>query len=350
MLKTIRSKFRSMLVAAVVMAIALSIPVSKAVAGGELVVYSGRHYVDAINKEFTEKTGIEIIMHRAGSVSLFNRLIAEGDRTPADILITVDAGTLERARIAGILHPMESEIVDNNVPAVLRAPDNSWIGLTLRTRVIAYNPSKVSDEEVQLLQRYSGLTLPPFEGRLGIRTGTNVYPQSHAAMFIAQMGEHATEMWLRGLIFNAQDNIFPSDMRAVEAVGAGKIHVALVNNYYVNRGLLHEKWNIPPSQLAYIVPEQGSGELGKSFNVSGGGVIRTSDNKEAAQKYLEFLVGKKANARLARDNHEYPVNPGSAVHPGMRSFDSFRLAPVALSTMARYMVPAIDLIDKVGYR
>lgn len=316
----------------------------------EVVVYSGRHYADAINEEFTKKTGIKIKVHSAGSVELFNRLIAEGERTPADILITVDAGTLERARIAGILQPMKSADIDKNIPAIFRAPDNSWVGLTLRTRVIAYNPKKVTPEEIKMLQKYSGLTLPAFKGRLGIRTGTNVYPQSHAAMLIAQVGEPETEKWLRGLVANAGDKIYPSDMRAVEAVAAGEVDIALVNNYYVYRGWLDKKWNIPKDKLAYIVPEQGKGELGKSFNVSGAGLIKASKNKEAAQKFIEFLTEKESNERLAGDNHEYPANPTSKVHPEMRAVKEFRLAPVSLSTMARYMIPAIDLIDKVGYR
>jgi len=349
MFKKVRLSFASILVAAIVAAIAFSVPVSKAVAG-ELVVYSGRHYADAINEEFTKKTGIRIKVHSAGSVELFNRLIAEGDRTPADILITVDAGTLERARIAGILHPMKSAEIEKNVPAALRSPDNSWVGLTLRTRVIAYNPERVTPAEVEMLRRYAGVTLPAFAGRLGIRTGTNVYPQSHAAMFIAQMGEHATEMWLRGLVANARDKIYPSDMRVVEAVAAGEVDIGVVNNYYVYRGWLDKRWNIPKSRLAYIIPEQGRGELGQSFNVSGAGVTRASKNKEAAQKFIEFLTSVEANARLARDNHEYPINPMSKLHPEMRPMDKFRLAPVSLSTMARYMIPAIDMIDKVGYR
>jgi iron(III) transport system substrate-binding protein len=349
MFKKVRLSFVSILAAVIVAVTAFSIPISKAVAS-ELVIYSGRHYADAINEEFTKKTGIRVKVHSAGSVELFNRLVAEGERTPADILITVDAGTLERARIAGILQPMKSDVIDNNVPAAFRAPDNSWVGLTLRTRVIAYNPERVTPDEVKMLKRYSDLTLPIFAGRLGIRTGTNVYPQSHAAMFIAQMGEPATEMWLRGLVLNARDKIYPSDMRVVEAVAAGEVDLGLVNNYYVYRGWLDKRWNIPKSRLAYIVPEQGRGELGKSFNVSGAGVVRASKNKEAAQKFIEFLTTKEANARLARDNHEYPINPASEVHPEMRSVKDFRLAPVSLSIMARYMIPAIDLIDKVGYR
>jgi iron(III) transport system substrate-binding protein len=216
--------------------------------------------------------------------------------------------------------------------------------------VIAYNPGRVTPAEVKMLKRYADLTLPQFAGRLGIRTGTNVYPQSHAAMFIVQIGKPATETWLRGLVANAKDKIYPSDMRVVEAVAAGEVDLGLVNNYYVYRGWLDKKWNIPKSKLAYIVPEQDKGQLGKSFNVSGAGVIRASKNKEAAQKFIEFLTERESNERLARDNHEYPVNPASKVHPEMRSMKDFRLAPVSLSDMAGYMVPAIDLIDKVGYR
>lgn len=349
MFQKMKSTFTAVLMFAIIAIMAFSVPTSKAVAG-ELVIYSGRHYADAIMEEFTRQTGIKLTFHRAGSVELYNRLIAEGDRTPADILITVDAGTLERARIAGILHPIASKAITDSIPAKLRAPDNSWVGLTIRTRVIAYNPERVTPAEVALLKRFTDVNLPQFRGRLGIRTGTNVYPQSHAATMIAQVGEHSTEMWLRGLVINAGDRIYPSDMRVVEAIAAGEVDIGLVNNYYVYRGWLDKRWNIPRTRLAYIVPEQREGELGQAFNISGAGIIRTSKNKENAQRFIEFLTSKDANSRIAIDNHEYPANPAAKPLPQMRPLNEIRLAPVPLAIMGRYMVPAIDLIDKVGYR
>lgn len=347
--RKLKFSLKTALIAAAVILMAFGIPATKALAG-ELVIYSGRHYVDAIMDEFTKQTGIKLTFHRGGTVELFNRMMAEGDRTPADLLITVDAGTLERARIAGALHPFTSDVINRAIPAKLRAPDNSWVGLTTRTRVIVYNPELVTQEEIDLLNSYSAVTLPQFKGRLGIRTGSNVYPQSHAAMMIAQRGEAYTLAWLKGLVRNAGDNIFPSDMRVVEAVAAGEVHLGLVNNYYVYRGLLDPKWNIPPTRLAYIVPEQATDQLGQAFNISGIAISAHSKNKENAVKFIEFLTGAAANADIAQGNHEYPANPAAAALPQMRPLIELRLSPVPLAVMARYMVPAIDLIDKAGYR
>ncbi len=325
-----------------ILAMVIFIAVAGQAYAQELVVYSGRHYTDAIMEEFTKKTGIKLTFHRGGSVELFNRMIEEGNRTPADLLITVDAGTLERARIAGALQPIASETINRNVPAKLRAPDNSWVGLTVRTRVIAYNPGLVTPEEVALLSTYEALTLPQFRGRIGIRTGTNVYPQSHTAMMIAEKGEAETEKFLRVIVANAGDKIYPSDTRAVEAVAKGEVDVALVNHYYVYGHL--RKTPDDSKTLAFVTPTK------TAYNVSGGGILKTSKNKEAAQKLIEFMASDVGQRMFAEENREYPVNPKISAHESMRNRDTFTLSPVSLSTMGRYMVPVIDLIDKVGYK
>jgi iron(III) transport system substrate-binding protein len=198
----------------------------------ELIIYSGRgeRLIKPVLDEFTKQTGIKATLHSAGTVELLNRLMAEGDRTPADIYMTVDAGTLERARIAGLLYPVTSERIEKNVPPAMRAPDNSWMGFSLRIRVIAYNPQKVKPEEIKT---FDSLTDPKFKGRVGLRTGSNIYPQSHTAMMIAERGEAETEKFLKSVLANTGDKIYPSDTRAVEAVAKGEVDVAIVNHYYV---------------------------------------------------------------------------------------------------------------------
>lgn len=310
-------------------------------AAQELVVYSGRgeRLIKPVLDEFTKRTGIKVTLHSAGTVELLNKLLAEGERTPADVYLTVDAGTLERARIAGLLEPIKSEIITKNIPAEMRAPDNSWVGLSLRMRVIAYNPQKVKPDEIKT---FDSLTDPKFKGRLGIRTGSNVYPQSHTAMMIAEKGEAETEKFLRGIVANAGDKIYPSDSRAVEAVAKGEVDVAIVNHYYVYG---HLRKNPDDSKtLAFVVPPK------TAYNVSGGGILRTSKNKEAALRLLEFMASDEGQAMFAEENREYPVNPKVPPHPDMMKRDKFTLSPIPLSTMGRYMMPAIDLIDKVGYR
>lgn len=221
----------------------------------------------------------------------------------------------------------------------MRASDNSWIGLSFRMRVIAYNPQKVKPDEIKT---FESLMDPKWKGRLGIRTGSNVYPQSHTAMMIAEKGEAETEKFLKAIVANAGDKIYPSDSRAVEAVAKGEVDVAIVNHYYVYGHL--RKNPDDTKTLAFVVPPK------TAYNVSGGGILKTSKNKENAQKLIEFMASDEGQAMFAEENREYPVNPKIPAHESMLKRDKFTLSTTTLSTMGRYMMPAIDLIDKVGYR
>lgn len=307
----------------------------------DIVVYSGRgeRLIKPVLDEFTKKTGTKIILHSAGTVELLNRILAEGERTPADVYLTVDAGTLERARIAGLLQPIKSEAITQNIPAEMRAVDNSWFGLSLRMRVIAYNPQKVKPDEIRT---FESLMDPKWKGRIGIRTGSNVYPQSHAAMMIAEKGEAETEKFLKAVVANASGRIYPSDTRAVEAVAKGEVDAAIVNHYYVYGHL--RRTPDDTRTLAFVAPPR------TAYNVSGAGILKTSKNKEAAQRLVEFMASDEGQGMFAEENREYPVNPKVPAHETMTKRDRFTLSAIGLSTMGRQMMPAIDLIDKVGYR
>ena len=338
MFRMFSNKFKALIVFTVM---AVSFVMAGQAFAQELVVYSGRgeRLIKPVLDEFTKKTGIKITLHSAGTVELLNKLIAEGDRSPADIYLTVDAGTLERARIAGLLQPIRSDLIEKNIPKEMRAPDNSWVGLSLRMRVIAYNPQKVKPDEIKT---FESLMDPKWKGRLGIRTGSNVYPQSHTAMMIAEKGEAETERFLRAIVANAGDKIYPSDSRAVEAVAKGEVDVAIVNHYYVYGHL--RKTPDDAKTLAFVVPPK------TAYNISGGGILKTSKNKENAQKLIEFMASDEGQAMFAEENREYPVNPRIKPHADMMPRDKFTLSPTPLSTMGRYIMTAIDLIDKVGYR
>lgn len=338
--------FRNILRSSTVLAVALAIiAVSGAIAGNakaqELVVYSGRgeRLIKPVFDEFSKRTGIKITLHSAGTVELLNRLIAEGNRTRADIYMTVDAGTLERARVAGLLLPVKSDLIEKSIPAAMRAPDNSWAGLSLRIRVIAYNPQKVRPDEIKT---FDSLADPKFKGRLGLRTGSNIYPQSHIAMMLAERSESATGKFLMAILANAGDKIYPSDSRAVEAVAKGEVDAAIVNHYYVYGHLRKNQGD--SKALSFVVPQK------TAYNVSGAGILKTSKNKEAAQKLIEFMASDEGQKLFVEENREYPVNPGLAPHPDMMPRNQFTLSDVTLSGMGRYVIPAIDLIDKVGYR
>ena len=330
--------FKTLVVALIVMMFGIMAGVA---AAQEIVVYSGRGeaLIKPVLDEFTGKTGIKVTLHSAGTVELLNRLIAEGDRSPADVYLTVDAGTLERARIAGLLQPLKSDVIKKNIPPEMRAPDNSWTGLSLRLRVIAYNPKKVKPDEIKT---FESLTNAKFKGRLGIRTGSNEYVQSHTAMMIAEKGGAAAERFLKGILANAQENIYPSDRLAVEAVAKGEVDVAIVNHYYV-----YGRLRINPADsatLAFVVPPK------TAYNVSGAGILKVSKNKEAAQKLIEFMASEEGQVMFGEENREYPVNPKLPVHQSMLKRDKFTLSPIPLATMGSHIMTSIDLIDKVGYR
>jgi iron(III) transport system substrate-binding protein len=307
----------------------------------EIVIYSGRseRLIRPVLDEFTKKTGIEIILHSGGTVELLNKILSEGSRSEADVYLTVDAGTLERARIAGILQPLKSDIFEKNIPKNMRAADNSWLGLALRVRVIAYNPKKIKPEEVT---SFNKLTDPKFKGILGIRTGSNVYPQAHTAMMIADRGEAETEKFLKGILANVQNNIYPSDLRTVEAVANGEIDVGIVNHYYVYKHLMTHPEH--KDSLDFYVPEK------TEYNVSGGAVLRNSFNQANAQQLLEFLASDEGQALFVEKTREYPVNENVPIHKDMRNRKDFTLSDISLPVMGRYMMPAIDMIDMVGYR
>jgi iron(III) transport system substrate-binding protein len=307
----------------------------------DLVVYSGRgeRLIKPVLDKFTEKTGIKVILHSAGTVELLNKILMEGERTPADVFVTVDAGTLERARTVGLLQPLQSDSITQNVPAEMRAPDNSWMGFSMRIRVIAYNPEKVNPNEIKT---FDDLALPQFKGRLGLRTGSNVYAQSHMAMLIAEQGEEKTETLLKKLVENAGDKIYPSDSLAVEAVAKREVDAAIVNHYYVYGYLLKNPQDA--KTLAFIAPEK------TAYNISGAGILKTSIHKKEAQQLLEFMASDEGQKIFAEENYEYPVNPKIPAHSSLLKRDSIKLSPVSLSKMGRYVVTAVDMIDRVGYR
>lgn len=307
----------------------------------ELVIYSGRaeRLIKPFLDAFTNQTGIKIKLHSGGTVELYNRLVAEGERSPADLFITVDGATLERARIAGLLHPMSSEIISQNVPPQMRAPDNSWVGLTLRVRVIAYNPNKIKPGEIKTFQ---DLLHPKYKGRVGVRTGSNIYPQSHLAMMIAEMGETKAERFMRDLLKNVGDKIYPSDMKIVEAIVKGEIDAGIVNHYYVYLWLRDNPQD--SKNLSIVIPPK------TAYNISGIGLLKSSKNKEMAIKLVEFLLSPEIQRQFAELNREYPINPKVKHHPDMYPRDKISLSDVTIQRMGQYLINAVDMIDRIGYR
>ena len=323
------------------LAVLLSAP--PALAADELVVYSARkeHLIKPLFDAYTQKTGVKItyITDKAGP--LLARLMAEGDNTPADILMTVDAGNLWHAASEGTLAALDSQPLEQQVPANLRDPDKHWFGLSMRARTIVYSPERVKPEE---LTTYEALADPRWKGRLCLRTSKKVYNQSLVAMMIARHGEEKTEKIVRGWVDNLATQPFSNDTRTMQAIEAGQCDVAIVNTYYFGR--LQKKQ--PDLPLALFWPNQGKG--GVHVNISGAGVTRHAKHPEAAVKLLEWLASPEAQEMFAGLNMEYPVNPKVAVDPLVATWGTFEPDQQNLATAGELQAAAVMLMDRAGYR
>lgn len=309
----------------------------------ELVVYSARkeHLIRPLFETYTKETGVKIKYSTDKAAVLLQRIKAEGQATPADLLITVDAGNLWHAAQEGMLQPAASKILTENIPAHLRDPQNRWFGLSVRARTIVYNSQKVTPEE---LSTYEDLAKPSWKGRLLLRTSKKVYNQSLVAMLITEHGDTRTEEIVNGWVHNLAAPPFSSDTKVLEAIAAGQGDVGIVNTYYVGR-LLKKKPDLP---LSIFWPNQNQG--GVHVNISGGGIPTHSKNKEAALRLLEWLSSEKAQNLYADVNLEYPANPQVSPHSMIASWGEFKQNPINLDNAGKYQATAIQLMDRAGYR
>ena len=309
----------------------------------ELVVYSARkeHLIRPLFDAYTKETGVKIKYITDKAAVLLQRIKAEGQATPADLLITVDAGNLWHAARERILQPIRSDILAKNIPSHLRDPQNRWFGLSIRARTIVYNPRKVAPEE---LSTYEDLAGPAWKGRLILRTSKKVYNQSLVAMLITEHGNDQTEKIVRGWVDNLAAPPFSSDTKVLEAIAAGQGDVGIVNTYYVGR-LLAKKPDLP---LVIFWPNQRTN--GVHVNISGGGLTTHSKQKKAARMLLEWLSSEQAQNLYADVNLEYPVNSRVRPHSMIASWGEFKQNPINLDNAGKYQAEAIQLMDRAGYR
>ena len=327
-------------------ALALSAAALPVLAEG-IVVYSARNeqLIKPLFDAYTRDTGVQIRFITDKEGPLMARLKAEGKNTPADVLLTVDAGNLWQASEEGLLRPIRSQILETNVPAHLRDPDNEWFGLSVRARTIVYNTGKVKPAD---LSTYEDLADPKWKGRLCLRTSKKVYNQSLVAMMITGYGEARTEDIVSGWVANLATSPFPDDTQALEAVAAGQCDVTLVNTYYFGR-LMAQNPDLP---LAIFWPNQNLQDraAGVHVNISGAGVTRHAKNPAGAQKLIEWLSSDQAQNLFADVNLEYPVNPKVAPDRSVAAWGSFRQNLVNVKEAGSLQVSAVKLMDRVGYK
>jgi len=318
------------------------LPISQLMAN-EIVVYSARkeHLIKPLFDQYQEQTGttIKYITDKAGP--LLQRLKAEGARTPADILMTVDAGNLWHAAEQGVLASIESESLNSDVPAHLRDPENRWFGLSVRARTIIYNTDRVKPAD---LSTYEDLASDKWNGRLCLRTSKKVYNQSLVAMLIRRLGEEKTAQIVSGWVNNLALPPFSNDTKTIQAVAAGQCDVAIVNTYYFGRMQKKD----PYIKVALFWPNQQNS--GVHVNVSGAGITRHAKHKDAAVKLIEWLASDKAQGLFAELNMEYPVNQAVSSSKIVRNWGDFKADDINLSEAGRLQSQAVRLMDKAGYR
>jgi len=309
----------------------------------EVVVYSARneHLIKPLFDRYTAETGVEIRYITDKEGPLLQRLKAEGERTPADMLITVDAGNLWHAAESGVLAEIDSPVLAANVPANLRDPQGRWFGLSERARTIVYSTERVKPEA---LSSYEDLADPKWKGRLCLRTSKKVYNQSLVATLIARHGEDRAEQIVRGWVDNLAAAPFSNDTKAMEAVLAGQCDVTIVNTYYFGRLQKAD----PAIKLAIFWPNQDSS--GVHINVSGAGVTKYAKHREAAQRLLEWLSSEAAQGDFAALNMEYPVNDRVATDPLVAAWGPFKADELNVNEAGRLQADAIRLMDRAGYR
>jgi len=308
----------------------------------EVVVYSARsHYgQEPAFEAFTKQTGIAIKSFGGNAGELFERLRAEGDKTPADVLVSVDAGNLWNAAQAGLLAPIDAPALLASIPAHLRDPQNRWFGLTVRARTIMYNTQKVKPEE---LSTYEALGDAKWKNRLCLRTSKHIYNQSLLATMLKRHGEAKVEAVVRGWVAN-NPTLIDSDTKILEAVAAGQCDVALTNTYYLGR-LLSQNSQFPVA--AFWANQQTTGT---HVNVSGAGVTAHAKHRANAIKLLEFLARPESQQMFVDANFEYPANPQTQVNALLAKWGTFKQDDINVATAGEFQAAAIKLADRVGYK
>lgn len=308
---------------------------------GEINVYSARHYDTdlALYEDFTKATGIRVNRIEADADALIERIAAEGEYSPADLFITVDAGRLWRAEEAGILAPIDSPVLATRIPANLRDPQNRWFALTTRARIVIYNNAKGKPAG---LDTYQDLAKPEFRGRICMRSSSSVYNIALLSSLIAHDGAAKAGEWAKGVVANFKRAPQGNDMSNIEAVAAGECDISLVNTYYLARFDTPEKRKVLES-VGIIFPNQAT--TGTHVNMSGAGVVKTAPNRANAVKFLEYLASDSAQKYLAGDNNEYPAAKGVAPTSAVEALGPFRADTLGAAEIGRNEARAVELFN-----
>jgi iron(III) transport system substrate-binding protein len=318
--------------------------------GQVLNLYSSRHYQtdEALYANFTKQTGIKINRIEGGEDPLIERIRNEGERSPADVLITVDAGRLWRAEQMGMFQPVKSATLESRIPANLREPSGLWYGFSTRARVIAYNKAKVQAGEIR---NYEDLADAKWKGRVCMRSSTNVYNLSLLGALIDHLGEAKAEAWAQSVRNNLAQEPKGGDTDQLKAVAAGQCDVTVSNQYYYARLVRSSKPDEREvgEKIGIVLPNQGS--WGTHVNISGAGVLKHAPNREAAIKFLEYLASDEAQRYFADGNNEWPAVKGVKVdNPVLKMLGEFKQDPLNVAVLGKNQPSSQKVYDRVAWK
>lgn len=322
-------------------------------AAAEVNVYSARieNLIKPLLDRFTEETGIDVNLVTGDADALLQRLQLEGRNTPADVLITTDVGRLHLAKTRGLLQPAESDILQQHIPAHYRDPDNTWFGLSLRSRIIVYSHKRVEPAE---LSTYEALADKQWANRICVRSSSNVYNQSLVASLIAHKGREAAQQWVNGLVKNFARPPQGGDRDQIKAVAAGQCDLALVNTYYLAGMLASNQESEVNAAMAVEVfwPNQPGTDAprGAHMNISGAGVTKAAQHKKEAIRLLEFMLSDEAQAWYADRNFEFPVKKGIKANAVLRQWGDFKADDLSLGQLGEYNAEAVRIMDRAGWK
>ena len=312
-----------------------------------LNIYSHRQpyllkpFIDA----YTKKTGVQLNVVYS-SKGLAQRLAAEGANSPADLILTVDIARLYRYEDLNLLAKIDSKILNEKIPSYLRSKNNTWFGLSKRTRAIAVSKERMNSGDVL---RYEDLADPKLKGKICSRPGSHVYNRALMASMIAAKGADDAEKWAKGLVSNLAKRPQGNDRSQLKSIYSGECDVAIINHYYYGKLTYsknpdHRKW----AKASIIVfPNQGPSDRGAHVNISGGGVVKFSKNKEIATKFLEFLVTDEAQILYGDVNFEYPINNKSNLPKRLKALGTFKEDSLLIEDIAKLAPKAQEIIDTV---
>ncbi len=330
------------------LAVALALgAVSAADADGELNLYSSRHYDtdQRLYSNFEEQTGITLNRIEGKADELIARIEAEGANSPADVLLTVDAGRLWRADQKGILSPVDSTVLESRIPAHLRHPDGHWFGFSQRARIIFYHRERVENPPLT----YAALADPRYDDQICIRSSTNIYNLSLLASIIANQGADAAKQWAEGVKSNWARDPQGGDTDQLRGIVSGECDIAVANTYYFARGLRKDVSGLSDSvdQIGWVFPNQSSS--GAHVNISGGAVTANAPNRENAVRFLEYLASDEAQQYFSAGNDEYPAVPGVGLSESVARLGLFRPDDLNLSALGENQAAAERIYNEAGW-